>query len=94
MAKSKKSTHQHESHKDVALRLKRAHGHLAKVINMLESEEGCLQVTQQLHAVTKALLEAKKALVHDHIEHCLTENDSDAQTKSNIKEFKEITKYL
>ena len=35
---------QHQSHKDVLLRLKKAHGHLAKVIRMIEEEEGCLKI--------------------------------------------------
>lgn len=81
----------HKSHDKVKLRLKRAAGHLNKVISMIENEEKCLNISQQLYAVEKALVEAKKCIIHDHIEHCL---DSDRPTKAEIAEFKEIAKYL
>ena len=83
--------HKHKSHDSVKMRLKRAAGHLNKVISMIEVNEKCIDISQQLHAVVKALIEAKKNIIHDHIEHCL---DVDGPTKDELKEFKEITKYL
>ncbi|MDO9182477.1 MAG: metal-sensing transcriptional repressor [Bacteriovorax sp.] len=85
---------QHQSHKDVLLRLKKAHGHLAKVIQMIQEEEGCLKISQQLFAVEKAITQAKKNVIHDHIEHCLEDNYSKKSKEKDLKEFKEITKYL
>lgn len=85
---------QHQSHKDVLLRLKKAYGHLAKVIRMIEEEEGCLKISQQLFAVEKAITQAKKNVIHDHIEHCLDDNSSKKSKEKELKEFKEITKYL
>ncbi len=81
----------HHSHQKVNLRLKRASGHLQKVISMIEHEEPCLAISQQLHAVVKALIEAKKEIIHDHIEHCLDEKNL---RPKDIQEFKEIAKYL
>lgn len=89
--------HTHETHVGILNRLKRAEGHLKKVIAMLEGGEGCVLVAQQLHGVHNAIGNAKTELIKDHIEHCLDESiiDSDAKTqKSTLKEFKEITKYL
>ncbi|MEQ9360773.1 MAG: metal-sensing transcriptional repressor, partial [Rhodospirillales bacterium] len=43
-------THRHQSHPVVINRLKRAHGHLRKVIEMIEAGRPCLDVAQQLHA--------------------------------------------
>lgn len=86
-----KETAQHQSHKSVVLRLKKANGHLAKVIKMIEDQEKCLHISQQLFAVEKAITQAKKLIIHDHIEHCLEEGSN---KKSDIEEFKEITKYL
>jgi DNA-binding FrmR family transcriptional regulator len=83
---------QHASHKGIILRLKKAHGHLAKVIQMIEEEEKCLKISQQLFAVEKAITQAKKHIIHDHIDHCL--EDSTNNKKKNLNEFKEITKYL
>ncbi len=86
----------HTSHGNVLKRLHRAHGHLAKVIGMLESNAACLEVAQQLQAVVNALTAAKTIHVQDHIEHCLTEALSAAPGNGHarIHEFKEIAKYL
>ncbi len=86
------STH-HASHKDIIARLKRADGHLQGIIGMLQSGRGCLEIAQQLQAVEKAVANAKKTLVHDHIDHCL-EHAVKGGDGSAIAEFKAITKYL
>lgn len=83
--------HVHQSHDGVKKRLQRASGHLNKVIRMIESEEKCIDISMQLHAVVKALIEAKKTIIHDHLEHCLNEENIHS---SDLKEFKDITKYL
>lgn len=90
MAK-KDQGHKHLSHADVKRRLQRAAGHLNKVISMLDENKECVDVTMQLHAVVKALLAAKKTIIHDHIEHCLNEDQLNAH---DLKEFKELAKYL
>lgn len=86
----------HTSHADIIKRLKRAEGHLKSIITMLESERSCLEIAQQLQAVESAVGNAKKALVHDHIEHCLDHamSDNTKDSAAAIREFKEITKYL
>lgn len=61
----------HTSHPDIIKRLKRADGHLKSIIAMLEEGRSCLDIAQQLQAVESAVTNAKKILVHDHIEHCL-----------------------
>jgi len=50
----------------------------------------------RLLAVEKAIGNAKKTLVHDHIDHCLehTVRDGSLSADDAIREFKEITKYL
>lgn len=86
----------HTSHSDIIKRLKRANGHLKSIIAMIEEERGCLDIAQQLQAVEKAIANAKKVLVHDHIDHCLEHavRDSKKNADETIREFKEITKYL
>jgi DNA-binding FrmR family transcriptional regulator len=87
---------EHTSHPDIVKRLKRADGHLKSIIDMLESGRGCLDIAQQLQAVEKAITNAKKALVHDHIDHCLEHavKKGSRNVEDTVKEFKEITKYL
>ncbi len=80
----------------VAARLKRAAGHLAAVIDMLEAGRPCLDLAQQLHAVEKAIGNAKKELIKDHINHCMEETSEalPREFRTLIKEFQEVTKYL
>lgn len=88
--------HVHETHPDIIKRLKRAAGHLTSTIAMLENGRTCLDITQQLHAVEKAVINAKKTLIHDHLDHCLAHAvKADGEISPDvIREFKDITKYL
>jgi uncharacterized protein len=84
----------HASHPAIVKRLKRAEGHLRAVIGMFEEGRGCLDLAQQLHAVESAVANAKRELIHDHIENCLDDPDGTLSGKSALKELKAITKYL
>jgi DNA-binding FrmR family transcriptional regulator len=88
--------HTHTSHPAIVKRLKRAHGHLASVIAMIESERPCLELAQQLHAVENALANAKTELIHDHIDHCLNlaADSSARKARTTLAEFKALAKYL
>ena len=82
----------HQSHPEIVTRLKRAEGHL----RMIENGRTCLDIAQQLHAVEKAVANAKRTLIHDHIDHCLkqTVGPMSRGARGPLEEFKEITKYL
>ena len=81
---------------EIATRLKRAQGHLAAVIDMLESGRSCMDLAQQLHAVEKAISNAKEELIKDHIHHCMEETSEalPREFRDLIKEFQGVTKYL
>ncbi|MGH6924876.1 MAG: metal-sensing transcriptional repressor [Propylenella sp.] len=84
----------HATHPGIVVRLKRAHGHLASVISMFEEGRPCLDLAQQLHAVESAVSNAKRELIHDHIENCLDERGDRAGQRETLKEFKALAKYL
>jgi len=86
----------HKSHPEILKRLRRANGHLRTIINMIENGEACLEISQQLEAVEKAILNAKKALIHDHIDHCLQQSvrASTQKGRAALSELRTITKYL
>lgn len=83
-------------HPEVVKRLKRAEGHLRAVIAMIGDERPCLELAQQLQAIENAIVNAKKALIHDHIIHCIEQslNASGAKRRSALNEFAAIAKYL
>jgi DNA-binding FrmR family transcriptional regulator len=84
------TTHRHATHPALIARLRRADGHLRSVIEMIEADKPCLEVAQQLHAVERAVAEAKRALILDHIDHCLDSGDGAA----DLAELKAIAKHL
>jgi DNA-binding FrmR family transcriptional regulator len=88
--------HRHETHPEIVKRLKRAEGHLKSVIAMIEGGKPCLDIAQQLHAVEKAITNAKRTLIQDHLDHCLEDavGALARDQRQTIDEFKTITKYL
>jgi DNA-binding FrmR family transcriptional regulator len=88
--------HLHQTHPDITRRLKRAEGHLRSVIEMIDAGRSCLDLAQQLHAVEKAIGQAKKTLIQDHLDHCLDDavEQPAKERRQSIDEFKTIAKYL
>jgi uncharacterized protein len=86
----------HRSHPDIVKRLRRAEGHLRSIIEMIESGRTCLDVAQQMSAVEKAVMQAKRTFIHDHIGRCLDDSVSanPHDQKAAVSAFREITKYL
>lgn len=82
--------HTHSTHPALIARLKRAKGHLGAVIEMIEDGKPCLEIAQQMQAVEKAVANAKRTLIHDHMDHCLDEDSAQADRT----ELRAITRYL
>lgn len=74
--------------KAIITRLKRANGHLAAVIRMLEEGAECEDALTQLAAVNKAISRGGYALVATGLERCLTEGGPESvDTKKMEKLF-------
>jgi DNA-binding FrmR family transcriptional regulator len=61
--------------KAIILRMKRANGHLASVIRMMEAGSDCESVLTQLAAVNKALSRSGYAIVATGLQQCLADGD-------------------
>ncbi len=62
---------------------------------MIENERPCVEIGQQLFAVERAIAEAKRVLIQDHIDHCLDAALDDREPAAVVtSEFEEIIKYL
>lgn len=63
---------------------------------MIDGGKPCLDIAQQLSAVEKAITNAKRTLIQDHLDHCLEETVGSLSLvqRESIDEFKTITKYL
>jgi DNA-binding FrmR family transcriptional regulator len=87
----------HQTHPAIAKRLRRANGHLERIIEMLAEGRSCMELAQQLQAVERAVNSAKKTLIHDHLDRCLQESvggRKNHQSRALVGEFREVAKYL
>ena len=73
--------------KAVITRLKRAHGHLATVIRMLEDGSECEDVLTQLAAVNKAINRGGYALVATGLQHCLADGGPDSVDSKKMEKL-------
>ena len=80
----------HASHPAVVKRLRRAHGHLARVLDMIESGRPCPEVAQQMVAVESALRRAREVFVTDHLEHCLLDAVRNGRPEDGLAEVRAL----
>jgi DNA-binding FrmR family transcriptional regulator len=83
----------HSSHPAIVKRLNRAAGHLRSIVSMIEDDRPCVDVAQQLQAVENAIASAKRALINDHIDHCLLHAEEGEGSRQAIEQFRAISKY-
>ena len=86
----------HATNRELKNRLKRAHGHLAKIVTMVEDNRDALETAQQLQAVVSALEKAKTFLVTHHIEHHLEETVGPLsdEAREKLGRLTDLAKYL
>ncbi len=86
----------HAADPDLLNRLRRAHGHLAGIIRMIEDGGDGLKIAQQMQAVVAALDKAKTLIVVDHIEHHLEDliGPLPATVRADLAKLGEFAKYL
>ncbi|GBQ09369.1 metal-sensing transcriptional repressor [Swaminathania salitolerans] len=84
------------SHRNVTIRLKQAHGHLATILEMIESDRSCADLAQQIQAVENTIRNAKRRLIRDHVEHCIVEAlaDGGLSKEHALEEFSHFARYL
>jgi len=86
----------HAKNADLINRLKRANGHLATIVRMIEDNRDGLEIAQQLQAVVSALDKAKTVLVTDHIEHHLEDvvGPLSREAREKLGRLADLAKYL
>ncbi|MBB3862051.1 hypothetical protein NreA [Novosphingobium hassiacum] len=86
----------HACNRELLNRLKRAQGHLAKILTMIGEGRDGLETAQQLQAVVNALDKAKSLLVADHIEHHLEEvvGPLSVEARQQLSRLTDLAKYL
>ena len=75
--------------KAIITRMKRAHGHLASVIRMIEEGSDCESVLTQLAAVNKAIARSGYAIVATGLQQCLAESE-DGLESVDVKKMEKL----
>jgi len=83
----------HPGHPAIVKRLNRATGHLRSIVGMIDEERPCVDIAQQLQAVENAIASAKRALINEHIDHCLIHAEEGHGPQHAIDQFRAISKY-
>ena len=86
----------HAANPDLLNRLRRANGHLAGIVRMVEEGEDGLKIAQQMQAVVAALEKTKTLIVTDHIEHHLEVlvGPLPGGVRADLARLGELAKYL
>lgn len=82
--------HDKELKDRIVHRLKIARGHLGKVIDMMESDEYCVDVIHQSQAVQKALKEADHLMLEHHLNTCVVDHIQKGETKKSVEEVMKV----
>lgn len=58
---------------DLTTRLARIEGQVRGITRMVEEDRYCIEILDQVSAITKALQQVSLGLLHDHLEHCVVD---------------------
>lgn len=87
--------HQHPNKRKVVNRLARIEGHVRSIKEMVDSDRDCSEVLIQIAAVRKALDNAAKVILKDHLEHCILHAMTTEDGDKRLEDFeKAIDLYL
>jgi len=81
-----------ETQEQVVKRLKRARGHLSKVIKMVENHEYCPDVLLQSSAVQAALKKSDEIILNSHLHTCVVPKLGGKTDEKALEELLEVFK--
>lgn len=73
-------------------RLKIAHGHLKKVVDMVENDEYCIDVIHQTQAIQNALKEVDNVILENHLKGCVADSIRSGKQDEAVAEVMNIFK--
>ena len=86
----------HEADPEIRRGLAQARGHIDSILSMLTDNRSCIELAQQLQAVENTVRKVKRALVEDHMQHCIADaaNSGAIPGDEALRQFKALAKYL
>ena len=86
------TTHKHKYSQDkesLKKRLNRIEGQVKGIQRMIESDRYCIDIVQQLTAVSSAIAEVSLAVLQSHIEGCVSDAIREEHSEHHIQELME-----
>jgi len=80
--------------KKANLLLKTAKGQVAAVIDMIENERYCIDISNQIMAVQSLLKKANFLVLEQHMNHCVKEAFANDNAEEKIKEITNVLSRL
>lgn len=91
-----KGDYMNEERKKALQALKTARGQIDGIINMIEEERYCIDISNQILAAQSLVKKANMLILKQHLEHCVKEacknNDADNKIEEIIKILEKVTK--
>lgn len=86
----------HQADPEIRRGLMQARGHIDSILSMLTEDRSCIDLAQQLQAVESTVRKVKRALVEDHMQHCIADaaNSGAMSGEEALRQFKTLSKYL
>lgn len=78
---------------DVLNRLRSISGHVSGIVRMVEDQQYCIDVINQIQAVQAALNKVSVMVLDDHMHHCVTDairSQDPAERERVLNEIKDI----
>lgn len=76
--------------KKVTRMLKTARGQIEGILNMIEEDRYCLDISQQVMACQSLLARANREILTAHLEHCVRHAETDGEREAKVEELKAV----
>lgn len=70
---------------EIARRLARIEGQVRGIARMVEEDRYCIEILDQIAAITRALQQVSIGLLHDHLQHCVVDAVDSGRPKAQEK---------
>jgi DNA-binding FrmR family transcriptional regulator len=86
-----RTSHSYAANKEALLkRLKRMEGQVRGISQMIEDDRYCLDIVQQINALTAAAREVSLVVLEDHLRGCVQDAIKDNNSDEAIKEMVKV----
>lgn len=84
----------HPDHSTQQTRLRRIEGQVRGIQRMIEERRYCMDIIDQIHAISAALRKVESNILEAHLEHCVHDALHSKNTEDTQRKIREIVQIL